>query len=438
MKKTSNILSISTILFCLLWASVYGQNQEKEKTYHQSFSASGFSKLDIIHQRGTLFLQPSSDAEIHVQLVVRITGKQLEDINTVLEAIKIESENNGPVLKIKSAAQITSWNETLGQSKIKLNSGAIAYGIKDLEMILTVSVPSLDHVSLKNKYEKIEVASNYSGNLEIDLYSGELSTKNVDGLLVINSKYSTLNFGDFKRGVFDLYECKSNGGSGSDIQIKSKYSRVQLKNCGKLDLDAYEDNYTINDIAEISTISDKYSQFYLGNVGDMKLNLYESELEVKSGRSLAVECKYGTIRSEKITTLELAESYETDFRIGTLDELLARNDKYGSFDINVLNRRFILNGYESSVDVEKVASSVSEITVESKYDKMHFGLSPDVIAYSLDAEMKYGNLSFQESNFKQIDRQEKGDELKIKAGTTNPNVKTKVFIRSYETDFTLR
>ncbi|MCB0665321.1 MAG: hypothetical protein KDC80_05830 [Saprospiraceae bacterium] len=437
MKRIINILFISGILFSFYCVPLSGQSQEKEQTYTKNYSPSGIRKLNITHRRGPLLLKNSSDGEIHIELKVRITGKTQEDIDLLFEAIKLDDRNNGNELEVISASQISSWVENHGKATVKLKNGDVAHDIKDLEMIMTIQAPPLENIALKNKYEKIEVASNLTGNLEIDLYSGELIAKNIGGSLTINSKYSTLNFGDFQQGLFDLYECKSTGGTGANLQIKSKYSKVKFDQCAQLNLESYEDTYIIGDIPQSSSISDKYSHFTLANIGDIKLSLYETELEIKSGKKLSAECKYGSVRAESLSILDLAGSYETDFIIGRLDEVIAKNDKYGTFDIDVLNHRFVLTGYESSVDVNTVSKSVSEISVDSKYDRMRFGLPQD-LKYSLDAEMKYGNISFDQQLFNKIDRQEKGDELKIKAGIGDSGVKTKIMLRAYETDFTLR
>ena len=437
MKKTIATLFISSVLLALIGTPLLGQNLEKEKTYTHTIDAAAVTRLDIIHQRGPLHVQKSTDGQIHLDLLVRVSGKYEEDINLLFDAIEIEEEKKGSEVKVTSSSQITSWIQTLGKTRIKLKNGAEAKDIKNLEMILTVKTPAIENVGLKNKYEKIEIEEDFSNNLEVDLYSGELFTKNIGGSLILNSKYSTLQFGNFGRGVFDLYECKATGGAGANLDIHSKYSTVRLGKCQTLTLDSYEDKYTIDDIVQGLNISDKYSHFKIENIGDAQLDLYETEFEINTGKNLGVNCKYGTLRSKKLNRLELNESYETDFTIDQLDEFIAKNDKYGSFVIDHLTRRFMLKGYESSVDVREISSNLTEINIESKYDRMHFGI-PVGLKYSLDAEMKYGKVTYEESLFDKTDRREKGDELIIKAGVDDPSRKAKVFIRAYETDFTLK
>jgi hypothetical protein len=94
-------------------------------------------------------------------------------------------------------------------------------------------------------------------------------------------------------------------------------------------------------------------------------------------------------------------------------------------------------GYESSVEVLKVANTFSEINIDSKYDKISFGLSPD-LKYQLDADLKYGTVSYHEGLFDKIDRKEQGDQITIKAGLEMSGLKSKSVLKAYETDFILR
>lgn len=433
MKKIINTLFISIFFLTL----AIGQNIEQEKTYTHTINTAGLSRVEITHQRGPLYLEKSTDGQIHVDMLVRITGKHQEDINLLFESIDIEEEKSGDRLTINSSSQISSWIQTLGKTRVTLKSGAIAYDIKDLEMSMTIKMPDIKTVALKNKYEKIEVAYELSSNLEVDLYSGEFYSKNLGGNLMINSKYSTLSFGNFQNGTMDFYECKASGGQGNQLDIHSKYSTIKLADCQQLTLNSYEDKYTLQNINGNVNIQDKYSHFRLGKIGDGRLDLYETEFELNSGQTILLQSKYGSFRSESLTTLELPESYETDFTIGKLGNLVAKNDKYGSFDIDELSSRFIIQGYESSVDVSQVSAGLAEINIDTKYDRMRFGI-PSGLKYSLDVEMKYGNVSFSDGIFERIDRQEKGDHLNIKAGLGDDNRKAKIIIRSYETDVVLK
>ncbi|MCB0685318.1 MAG: hypothetical protein KDC53_02300 [Saprospiraceae bacterium] len=436
MKKTIYTFFISTILIHINFFTAFAQVQ-KEKDYSRNFEKNGIEKLIIIHQRGPLLLQKSTDGMIHLDLHVRITGRNEEDINTLFQSINLDDTKNGNELKITSSTNIESWNQILHKTKIKLKSGALLTDIKDMEMIMTVQAPDLNLISLENKYEQIEVGTDLAGSLEINLYSGELYAGNIGGDLILNTKYSNLNFGKITNGHFDLYESKVSGKSAGDLRIQSKYSTLKLDGCHKMMVESYEDKYTVGNIEETLAIDDKYSHFHLEDFGDAQLEMYETVFESVRGKNVTMDCKYGSFKAESLNELQLSESYETDFTIGKLNTVVAQNDKYGSFEINHLTESFSINGYESSVNVNQVSTNFKLLNIDSKYDRMQFGFPPD-LHYSLDLEMKYGKITLHEEGFANMNREEKGEQLKIKAGLDDPTRKAKVVIRSYETDFILQ
>jgi hypothetical protein len=434
MKRIFSEIFSNPFLFALLFPLLV-TGQITEKNFHKTISAAGAGKLSITHQRGPLVIEKSMDSQIHADLLVRIKGKNEEDVNQLLESIELKESRVGPGIELVTQTQISSWINALGVTRVKLKSGAVIHNIQELEMILTVKVPAITQLHLNNKYENIEIQSDLQSHVSVDLYSGEFLSKNIEGDLTIRAKYSDLHFADFKQGIFDLYECKVTGGQGTDLNIQSKYSNIKLQTFDMLNVTSYEDHYTLGDIRQQVVISDKYSEFYLGNIGNARLNLYETNLELKHGKGLVIDCKYGTIHAGNLTRIELNESYEADLIIESLDELLVRNDKYGKYEIGSLRKSLRLKGYETSLDVKQVSPQLSEVSIDSKYDRMRLGFPPE-LRYVLDAELKYGSLTYHDGIFTSIDRKEKGEELIVKADL-NDQMKPKVIIRSYETDIVL-
>lgn len=435
MKRIFNEIFSTPFLFALLFYPLLVASQSKEQNFYKTIPVAGVEKLVITHQRGPLVIEKSMDSQIHADLLVRIKGKNEDDLNQLLESIELKESRVGAGIELETQTQISNWINTLGMTRVKLKSGAVIHNIQELEMILTVKVPGISQLVLNNKYEKIEIQSDLQSHVSVDLYSGEFLSKNIQGDLTIRAKYSDLHFDDFKQGIFDLYECKLAGGKGTNLNIQSKYSNIRLQTFDRLNVNSYEDHYTLGDIRQQIVITDKYSKFYLQNIGNARLNLYETDLELQRGKELAIDCKYGTIHAGNLTRIELNESYETDLIIESLDELLVRNDKYGNYEIGSLRKSLRLKGYETSLDVKQVSPQLSEVSIDSKYDRMRLGFPPE-LRYVLDAELKYGSLAYHDGIFTSIDRREKGEELIVKADLTD-QTKPKVIIRSYETDIVL-
>ena len=54
---------------------------------------------------------------------------------------------------------------------------------------MLLAVPDLKSLALKNKYEDIIIDHDFKGDLEVEIYDGDLKAKNVAGEVELNVKY---------------------------------------------------------------------------------------------------------------------------------------------------------------------------------------------------------------------------------------------------------
>ena len=71
-------------------------------------------------------------------------------------------------------------------------------------------------------------------------------------------KFSTIEFKDIKELSADLYKSSLNAINTGDMVIDSKFSRVTALRSGRLQINSYNDNYSIPKTGDITFIS-KYS-----------------------------------------------------------------------------------------------------------------------------------------------------------------------------------
>ena len=407
----------------------------RTKVFETSFDGHASTNLYIAHKRGDLYVKRSIDNKIHVKLEVKVSGEDESEFERLFEVIDLKEEVSGNNIQLDSKVGIINWQDILGRKRIRLKNGVVLRKLKKLELTIWIQIPSINSLHLQNKYHNIELEP-ISADVTVNLYSGELNGNDIEGDLNLNLKYSKARLGSFQDGDFDLYESKIYTGSGLNLKVDSKYSHLESKSLAGLDMESYEDDVSFGDIPGIVKISSKYSDFIMGDAKDLELNLYETDINMKKARSMNIDSKYSKIEMTEVEKIEVLKSYE-DKIIGTqVSDFIAMDSKYGKFSFNQLSGICKLGAYETSLEIDVVAPSFTELWVDSKYDHVSFPI-PTSVSYTMDVEMKYGKIEYSKNSFSQINHTTKNDQIMIKSKPQGV-AKAKVYIRSYETDFALK
>ena len=167
---------------------------------------------------------------------------------------------------------------------------------------------------------------------------------------------------DIKYG--DLSADKLTRGNEKPLnKLTLAYGKGSIDEAGWLDIYArYSPSISI-DKSQALLIDSKYSKIKIGETS-----------------SLVGESKYDNINVEEIKNLVLQSGY-TSAKIGTLTKKLNYQGSYGSFDVNTIPA-----GFES-------------IEVKTNYMGVRLGIDESA-SYSLDAHSSYGNIKFNEDNFR--------------------------------------
>ena len=152
---------------------------------------------------------------------------------------------------------------------------------------------------LNSKYSEITLKE--VEELKIESYDDNISTGNIKGNLAVTAKYSDLEIGNFGPALMDLYDSNIKGQNGDNLQIKSKYSKLELKQLNNLNFElSYDDKIAIENLGSL-TADAKYTDFLI-NVLKSKLNFtsFDNKLVVKEVtgplEEMIIDGKYGEIR----------------------------------------------------------------------------------------------------------------------------------------------
>ena len=137
-----------------------------------------------------------------------------------------------------------------------------------------------NELMIKSKYGNLNFGT-VAKNVDIDSYEDKIKITEMGGDMRIKSKYTTFELGNFKNGMFDLYESNITGKKAGDIQLKSKYGKFRFESLGRIDFESsYEDDLEVGNAKSLIANS-KYGEFTFSKLsGKVNLKSYEDKLRV--------------------------------------------------------------------------------------------------------------------------------------------------------------
>ncbi len=375
----------------------FGQS-ERSKAIKKDYD--GKTEVMAIHQYGPLLVSKSTDGKVHLSVEIIASAKDEADLQVLFDHFDILASEEGDRVKFETQFQSENWNTINGKTTIKFKDGKKVSGIKDLRVNMALQVPDLQELRLENKYEKIELANDFGGDLYVKIYSGDFTTQNVDGAMNLDMKYAKAylkNVG--KAAGFEIYDSHLNTGTlAGDVGLKSKYSDISLGDVGgKLALATYDDKVKVGTVTGKLTLSDKYSEFEMSGFGDANLDVYNTKFTVEKGGDLNLnDSKYTKFKIKELGSLNWRDSYDDDVEIEQIKVLTVGKSKYTEYRVGALGQFFSIGeSYNDKVTLDEVAANFKSITLDGKYTE----LSMNIVEggeFAVSAKMKYGKFDYPE------------------------------------------
>lgn len=426
---TRNLMLLLAAMTCS-WAMA--QNT-LSNTIEESLGDLSNGKLVIEHHHGTLEVRRSDSQDARLQLNISVKGNNEQDMEVLLSLIEMQVSGSAKNRTVRTFDLIKSWNNNLlGQSRLKLKTGHVLEGIRDLDLHLVAFVPNLQSLSLTNRYEDIHVGR-IAADLDVNLYSADLFAEHIEGRVNAEIKYGGGKLGHVGDAKIDIYESKLEVQSAREVDLESKYSEMVLGDLMSLRHNSYEDEVSLGSVEGKVVIEAKYSEIEMKQLGDIELDFYETDLQTGDGRNVSGTAKYGSLEFGTLKSIDLASDYEVDINIEQVNALALRASKYGDVEVGQVKEGIYINSYETLVEVDKLSDSFVELWVDSKYESMRLPLGN--FKGQLDVELKYGDIEYDRDLFqKQHSRSEKNNMITVQAGSDGEG---KIYIRGYETEFDL-
>ena len=426
--------SLAIILFVNFCSGIQAQ-AERTQDFIESWD--GMHNVSIDHRYGTLEIIPHTGAEVRLKAQILVHAKEEADARILIDHFEIKTSTSGDKLKIETKFNTKSWTTINNNTKIKFSDGSKVSGIKKIEIKYKLHVPALEMLEISNKYNDIELTSDYTGDLTVKLYDATLHTKNISGSLNLNIKYGKAYIGSVGDVEMNIYDSKVEISTSKNVNIKSKYSGIKLGEMNSARIDSYDGYCKIGKVTGELQITDKYSTYEIESAEDVNASMYDGKMRLDKATNYTGSSKYSTYDFNEIGSIDLKSVHDDHFNIQSLRIFSCDESKYTSFEIESLAEKAIIkSSYDDELSVSVVEASFTHFEIDCKYTSVRLPLNA-LSGYLINAKMKYGKLSYAEPT-DHIMHKEYNEQLELRAQVGDSSSIAKVIINGYDSNIRLK
>jgi hypothetical protein len=301
----------------LIWNHLAGSAEEldfsKQKEITRSFNISLNDQLNVDNKYGNITVTHWEKNEVDIRVVIESKARNERQVQEGLDRVQIELKKTAnTVYAVTSIKNTTGWNNN--NNKITIN--------------YYIAMPSKLAATLSQKYGNINLPEKNEGKCNIELKYGSLNAGSFTESIDIDAGYSNVTLEDVKNLHMEVKYCGNVSlGNGENVYIDSKYSRLELHDAGKLDIDHSYGNVTVRNVNNLS-IKTRYGNAHVEYV---KENLKIRALDYGSLTVDKVDPNFKNIdAAARYGNLKLSISSQAAFQV------TATAMKYGNVNIRGL------------------------------------------------------------------------------------------------------
>ncbi len=429
MKKSILLL---LVLFSAGHAYSFGKDGET-KTARHTVSVSSGDAIAILAKNTYLQIESWDKNEVEVFAQVTFDGKENDKIRAFLDDFEKhvidQITKSGGLLTIQTNLDEPNKIE-IGKKKGTYFAGVmIGYSDTELRIEYTIKVPESNLLTVKSAYKDLVMTGAYD-QVDITQYSAGFNAHILRDAK-LNLKYGKTSVKVMGNGTLETYENDTRIGEAETLNINDKYSEYAISTLTKLNITGYESDVEIGTCDAI-TGNLKYGQMTIKEkVNNAVLTLYEYDIMGAGIVNLRLDnSKYSKIHLDRANEIRFVDSYEDELKIRYINTVIAKS-KYGDYQVQQLGKKMELIGYEDDVIIGEMMNGTESLYFEGKYLKMSITMKGQ--PYSLNADVKYGKVSYNESNLVVNKYIKENDNLKIEASAKNTTSQAiPITIKGYE------
>ena len=391
--------------------------------------------LDFICQEGNVTLNTWNKNQVKITGELTLSTKDKEDEETIKSTFKnVEVTKGAKIVEVNTDFYISkSWIVGI---PLTLLNGKTRISIDDFKVSYTIWIPEKLGFKYSSKYNKL-VAGNLKGEVNINMYNGELHMGEIGSDFTIELKYSKAFLGNGGSGSFLLYDSDIETGDMKDVRMESKYSEIHVQNLKSLDISSYDDDIFTKNVDKLKATS-KYSKFVIsGDMNSAKLDLYDSNVDAKNIDNLTVDGKYSKYNGSRIQELSSSFSYENKFDFQSVGKLSFLESKYDDFFIDtVFKSMMFTQAYTTDISVKSTPADFNSCDGNFKYGNILLAID-EKLDFHISINAQYGDITIPDSKLPVKESIKDGSEYKL-IGYTKENASCKFKLESYSTDIIIK
>lgn len=219
---------------------------------------------------------------------------------------------------------------------------------------------------------------------------------------VIDEKFNFSGWGGGSRRFSIDYNIKMP--SKINFTLANKYGNsdlAEIKGLVRLDIkfgDLKADNLTRGNEKPLNSLNLAYGKAEIQNSGWLDAEVrYAGNFAIEDGQALLLDSKYSKIRINKISSI-VGETRYDNLNIQNINNLVL-DAGYADINIGELSKKLKFEGGYGSLTVDRVPSGFESLETDTRYLGVKLGIDGNA-SYRLDARLSYGDLKFDENNFK--------------------------------------
>lgn len=417
--KKYNLVTLLLLLVLPMMASAKKSDNEKTKDIVEEFDVNESSKVYFKHRRGTLIVKYIQGTIGRVEATVKVKGDDLEDIQALMDAMTIDITRENGQIEIRTANKIVSWSSNSGlwgtKHKIVLSNGKVINSkVDDITMHATLFLPKIEELSLNNRYDDINIEGYKADKLGVDIHSATLRAGDLLSDTYVKIKYGKLDIQNVEDLNLDSHDSKGTVGNVGQLILKDKYSDFKFENLQSLEASLHDADIEFESISGDVNIKDKYSKIKLKDMYNGVWDLHDSKIIANNVMKIKVKTKYSDIILDKALSIEM-DCHDDDLRATLVETLNLTHSKYTKIDIGTLEKNlYAEDSHDDHIDIGASTNKFRGIKINAKYTDLNLPL-PAGMGYSIDANMKYGELRYPKTGLKEMRYIKDGSELEVSA-----------------------
>jgi hypothetical protein len=227
------------------------------------------------------------------------------------------------------------------------------------------------------------------------------SGDNISAKTVIDDKFNFTGWGNSKKFSID-YKVKMPAAAA--LTLQNRYGNTEFNELtGLVNLDIkYGDltagKMTRGNVKPLNSLNLAYGKGSIDEAGWLDLTIrYVGSLDITKSQALLVDSRYSKLAIGETSSI-VGESKYDNLRIENINNLVLENG-YTETNIGVLTKKLKYTGSYGSFTVDQVKEGFESVDVETRYMGVKLGIDESA-SFRLEAKVSYGELKYNEENFK--------------------------------------